>query len=98
RSIHDALRDSRKHLPDPLAAELAPLFADEDRLALLSTRLLVFSRQGVPDAPPPPHFSAECTPPLAEAFAPFQPALAAWHERPDSPEVPALLAGAVAAC
>jgi hypothetical protein len=97
RSIHDALRDSRKHLPDALAAELAPLFADEERLAVLSTRLLVFSRQGVPASPPPPHFSAECTPPLAEAFAHFQPALAAWHERPDSPDVPALLAGAIAA-
>jgi hypothetical protein len=95
RSIHDFLRDSRQHLPDALRADLAPLFDHEEHLAVLSARLLVLSRQGVPTAPPPPHFSGECTPSLAGAFAPFQQALAAWHEQPDSPGLPVLLADAI---
>jgi hypothetical protein len=97
RSIHDALRLSQDHLPEPLRRDLARLFADEDLLAALSTRLLVFARQGVPAGTPPPAFSAECTPPLAEAFALFQPAVAAWHDAPDSPAVPGMLADALAA-
>jgi hypothetical protein len=98
RAIHDALRDSQRQLPDARRAEFGPLFADEDCLARLSTRLLTLSRQGVPAAPPPPSFAGECTPPLTDAFAPFRPALAAWHDRPDSPEIPALLADALATC
>jgi hypothetical protein len=97
RSIHDALRASQHHLPPPLRHDLARLFAEEELLARLSTRLLVFARQGVPASQPPPAFSAECTPPLAEAFAFFQPAVAAWHDTPDSPAVPAMLADALAA-
>jgi hypothetical protein len=97
RSIHDALRSSRPFLPEPLRTDLAPLFADEERLAVLSSRLLVFSRQGVPDRLPPPTFPAECTPPLVDAFAPFRAALAFWHEHPDDPTVPQRLANAITA-
>lgn len=97
RSIHDALRASQPHLPEPLRQDLARLFRDEEHLATLSTRLLVFARQGVPAGQPPPSFAAECTPPLAEAFVFFQPAVAAWHDAPDSPDVPVQLANALAA-
>jgi hypothetical protein len=97
RSIHDALRAGQPHLPEPLRHELARLFGEEELLAGLSTRLLVFARQGVPAGQPPPSFAGECTPPLAEAFAFFQGAVAAWHDTPDSPAVPALLADALAA-
>src|SRR5262249_41298464 len=93
RSIHDALRSSHPLLPESLRADLAALFADEERLAVLSTRLLVFSRQGVPERPPPT-VSAECTPPLEDAFAPFRPALASGRAPPDAPAVPPPLAAA----
>ena len=96
RSIHDALRASQPHLSEPLRRELARLFAEEELLAALSTRLLVFTRQGVPAGHPPPSFAAECTPALAEAFRFFQSAVAAWHDTPDSPAVPAMLADALA--
>lgn len=98
RTIHDALRDAQNRLPQHLRIELAPLFAHEERLARLSTRLLLLSRQGVPASPPPPHFEAECTPPMAEAFAPFQQALADWHQQPDSREIATSLAEALGAC
>jgi hypothetical protein len=97
RSIHDALRASQPHLPEPFQRDLARLFAEEELLAALSTRLLVFARQGVSGCHPPPSFAGECTPPLAEAFACFQVAVAAWHDTPDSPDVPAMLADALAA-
>jgi hypothetical protein len=97
RSIHDALRSSQPYLPEPLRRDLARLFAEEELLAMLSTRLLVFTRQGVPAGHPPPSFAGECTPPLAEAFAFFRPAVASWHDTPDSPAVPPLLAEALAA-
>jgi hypothetical protein len=96
-SIHDALRASRPHLSEPLQRDLSRLFAEEELLATLSTRLLVFARQGVPAGHPPPSFAGEFTPPLTEAFAFFQPAVAAWHDTPDSPAVPALLADALEA-
>lgn len=98
RSIHDCLRDSQPHLPEAVRVKLSPLFADEERLAVLSTRLLVYSRQGVPAAPPPPHFAGECTPPAREAFAPFESALVAWHEQPEALAIPVLLAEAITAC
>src|SRR5436309_2487117 len=94
RSIHDAVRASRPHLTELLRRDLARLFDDEELLASLSSRLLVFARQGVPE-PPPPHFAAECTPPLAEVYEPFRHPVAAWHDAPDSPEVPALFAQAM---
>src|SRR5262249_35452200 len=96
RSIHDALRSSHPLLPEALRADLAPLFADEEHLAVLSARLLVFSRQGVPDRPPPPPLPAESPPPLEAAFAPFSGALAFWHEPSDDPAVSQRLADAIA--
>lgn len=92
QAIHDALRASRRELPAALLADLGPLFGREELLAALSARLLVLGRQGVPADRPPPHLDAECTPPLEEAFAPFRPAVAAWHDAPDSPVVITLLA------
>jgi hypothetical protein len=97
RSIHDALRAASAHLPDETRTELARLFGDEELLSRLSTRLLVFARQGVPEQHPPPHFSAETTPPLAEAFAPFRTAVAFWHDSPDSPDAPVRFAEALEA-
>jgi hypothetical protein len=94
RSIHDALRASQPHLPDGIRRDLSRLFADEELLARLSTRLLVFARQGVPQHPPP-QFSAECTPSLSEVFEPFRAAVAAWDDTPDAPVVPTLLAEAL---
>ncbi|MFO0877921.1 MAG: hypothetical protein U0840_11260 [Gemmataceae bacterium] len=92
RSIAAALRDAQHHLAEVARVDLAPLFADEELLVRLALRLLTLARQGVPAERPLPHFSGECTPSLAEAFAPFAPALAAWHEQPDAPTVPLLLA------
>jgi hypothetical protein len=96
RSIHDALRAAFAHLPEPTRHDLARLFRDEELLSRLSMRLLVFARQGVPDEHPPPHFSGECTPPLSTVFEPFRAPVAAWHETPDSPDVPAHFADALA--
>ena len=95
RSIHDALRDAWPLLPDPLRGDVQPLFVDEELLATLSTRLLIFTRQGVPPQPPP-HFAVECTPPLADSFAFFRDAVASWHDDPASPAIPGLLADALA--
>lgn len=97
RSLHDLLRASSNLLLEPLRSELAPLFAQEDRLAELSTRLLVYGRQGVPDVHPPPSFAGETTPPLREVFASFRPAIAAWHSDPDAPAIANLLAEAITA-
>jgi hypothetical protein len=96
RLLHDALRSCPPLLAEPVRADLAPLFARDDLLDRFAIRLLAFARQGVPGSHPPPHFEAECTPPLEEVFAPFRRPLAAWHDSPDAPEVPALLADALA--
>ena len=96
RSIHHALLASHRLLGDPLHQNLGRFFAQEEHVAALATRLLVFARQGVPASHPPPHFSAECTPPLAEAFDFFREAVAAWHDASDSPTIPSLLAEAIA--
>jgi hypothetical protein len=85
-------------LPEEFRAAHGRLFRGEllDRLA---DRLLGFWREGVPAAPPPPRFAAERTPPLADVFAPFRPALALWHPDPGptAPEVVAALADALLA-
>lgn len=94
RSIHDALRDAWPLLPDPLRTGVQPVFEDDERLAELSTRLLIFARQGIPPLPPP-HFPEECTPPLEEAFAFFHDAVAAWHNDPSSGAIANLLAEAL---
>jgi hypothetical protein len=97
RLLHDALRACHRLLPEPFRSENARLFLEDEHLAHLAQRLLSLARQGIPAGPPPPHFSAECTPPLAEVFAPFQHAVAAWHDAPDAPEIAGLLAQAVLA-
>jgi hypothetical protein len=96
-SLLDILRSGVPLLPAPLVAEHRRLFAGE-HLAKLAARLLDFHRHGVPKEQPP-HFAAECTPPLNEAFAPFRAPLAAWAAAPDepAPEVVQKLADAVVA-
>jgi hypothetical protein len=97
RSIHHALLASHRLLGEPLRRDLGRFFAQEEHVALLAARLLVFARQGVPADRPPPHFSAECTPPVGVAFDFFRDAVAAWHDAPDSPAIPGLLAAALTA-
>src|SRR5262245_6953676 len=69
-------------LPEPFRTEHARQFSDE-HLARLANRLLTFWKQGVPSNLPPPHFAAECTPPLAESWAFFHDAVDAWDAAPD---------------
>ena len=69
-------------LPEPFRSDHARLWQPE-HLEALAGRLLRFAEEGVPDSPPPPHFAAECTPPLGPAFAPFRDILARWLTRPD---------------
>jgi len=64
-----------KSLESLLACSLVPPFADE-HVRRLAARMEAFHRDGVPAGRPLPHFAAEITPPLEEAFAPFRPALA----------------------
>jgi hypothetical protein len=95
-ALLEALRACVPLLPAPFVAEHRRLFAEE-HLAKLAVRLLDFHRRGVPQEQPPPHFTAECTPSLEEAFAPFRAPLEAWAAAPDEPEVVRKLAGAVVA-
>jgi hypothetical protein len=95
-SLPDALRAARPHLPEQSAADLARLFGDDELLSRLAARLLSFARDGVPERPRPPYFHGECTPPLAEAFAPFAGAVADWLAAPDSGDLPARFAAALA--
>jgi hypothetical protein len=69
-------------LPEPLRSDHARLF-EEEHLRRLADRLLALAEQGVPDGFPPPHFAAECTPPLAEAWAPFREPMRLWRAAPD---------------
>jgi transcriptional regulator len=93
--LADVLRAAAAHLPEE-ARDLGGLF-DPERLARLASRLERFTREGVPERQPPPHFSGEYTPPLAEAFAPFAEVLTAWRQGPGSPELPARFAAALTA-
>jgi hypothetical protein len=95
-TLLDVLRSCVPLLPAPFEAKHRRLFAEE-HLAKLAARLLDFHRHGVPQQQPPPHFAAECTPPLDEAFAPFRAPLEAWAAAPDAPEVVRKLADAVVA-
>jgi hypothetical protein len=95
-ALLEALQACVPLLPGPFVAEHRRLFAEE-HLAKLAARLLDFHRQGVPKEQPPPHFAAECTPPLGEAFAPFCAPLEAWAAAPDEPEVVRKLADAILA-
>ncbi len=59
---------------------------ETEHIARLAARLLQFWQEGVPSAFPLPHFSVECTPPLAEVFVFFKATLAAWHQAGDKSE------------
>jgi hypothetical protein len=93
-SLLDTLRSGVPLLPAPFVAEHRRLFAEE-HLAKLAARLLDFHRHGVPQEQPPPHFAAECTPPLAGPYSHFREPLGAWAVSPDGPEVARQFAGAV---
>lgn len=62
---------ARQLLPEEFSTSHARLFEPE-HLQRLAERLERFAREGVPEAFPLPHFAAECTPALAECFAPFR--------------------------
>jgi hypothetical protein len=96
-SLIEALRASEALLPEPFRSTHARLFVEEAHLANLAARLLAFFRDGAPVQPPPPYFAAEQTPPLADAFAYFRPALVAWHAAPEAPDAPANFAEALTA-
>ncbi len=95
-SLLTALRAWVPLLPAPFVAEHRRLFVEE-HLAKLAARLLDFHRHGVPQEQPPPHFAAERTPPLDEAFSHFRAPLEAWAAGPDEPAIVRKLAGAVVA-
>jgi hypothetical protein len=88
-SLHESLRGCTPLLPEVFRTEHARLF-EEEHLARLAGRLLQFAEHGVPSQPPPPHFAAECTPPLTEAWAFFRDPVAAWRAGPD-PLAPPIL-------
>jgi hypothetical protein len=80
--LAESLRAAASLLPGEFRRDHARLFEGE-HLDRLAARLLALWRDGVPASAPSPHFAAECTPPLADAFAPFRPALAAWEAARD---------------
>jgi hypothetical protein len=94
-SLRDALEACVGHLPESFRSANARLFLPE-HLDRLAARLLAFHRQGVPAGGPPPHFDAECTPPLQESFAFFAPALALWEGPGEAQAVACAFAAAMA--
>ena len=81
-ALHETLKAAAPLLPEPFRAEHARLF-EEEHLTRLADRLLTFAEQGVPEDFPPPHFTAECTPPLADAWAFFREPVGLWRAAPD---------------
>jgi hypothetical protein len=81
-TLADTLQDCAALLPEAFRTEHARLFEDE-HLARLAARLLAFHQQGVPAERPLPHFAAEITPPLADSWAFFRDAVAAWDTAAD---------------
>ena len=75
----DFLHRAADRLPGAWRATHARLL-EEEHLDRMSARFESFLSDGVPDEQPKPHFSVECTPPMADAFAPLQPVLTAWQE------------------
>lgn len=86
RSLLEVLHGCRTRLPEAFAAAHGRLFESE-HLSRLAERLERFGRDGVPTEFPLPHFAAECTPPLREAFAPFRTAVAEWLTDPESEQL-----------
>jgi hypothetical protein len=95
-SLSEVLAACVALLPEGFRTDCARLFEPEylDRLA---GRLLELHHRGVPVQPPPPHFAAECTPPLGPVFAYFAEALREWERDPAAPAAARSFAGAVAA-
>jgi hypothetical protein len=85
-ALHDALAACVDSLPESFLSAHARLF-EPDLLARLAYRLWSLHREGLPTSHPPPHLDIECTPPLADAFTPFQAPLRALEQGGDSPEV-----------
>jgi hypothetical protein len=94
--LRDVLAACVPLVPGPFCTEHARLFEPE-HLDRLAARLLRFHRGGVLDSRPPPHFSAECSPPVGGVFAVFADALRLWEAAPGlcSPAVPRAFADAV---
>ncbi len=74
-TLYDALFACVPLLPEPFRTEHERLLQPE-QLRRLAVRLQSFAEQGVPPEPPPPHFVAECTPPLSEPWSFFREAVA----------------------
>jgi hypothetical protein len=87
--LRDILTACADLLPESFRAKHARLF-EAEHLDRLASRLLAQHREGVPGGRLPPHFDAECTPPLADAFAPFAAALALWDAAGDR-QTPAIV-------
>lgn len=79
QTLQDTLQACKSMLPEQFYQTHQGLWQNEhiDRLA---TRLLALREQGVPAEFPLPHFSVECTPPLAQAFAFFAAPLDNWRQ------------------
>lgn len=95
-SLLDCLKACAAHLPEAFRTAHARLFEDELG-ARLADRLVSFLEQGIPTGFPLPHFAAECTPPLAQAYEPFREGLTRWQSAGDrlAPEGLRDLAGAL---
>ncbi|MBY0233013.1 MAG: hypothetical protein K2W96_27340 [Gemmataceae bacterium] len=96
RSLPDALAECRSSIPAEIAHRLQPLFLSAELRERLAFRLLVYARQGVPPLRPLPTFAGECTPPLADAYAPFKECMAHVVEFPTDPANQRRLADALA--
>lgn len=84
-----ALTACQIHLTRAVDQDYARLFVDE-HVAKLARRLAEFQDSGIPDSFPPPHFAAECTPPLATAWECFRQPMQLWHSA-DHKLAPAVL-------
>ncbi|MGE0434037.1 MAG: hypothetical protein AB7K09_03325 [Planctomycetota bacterium] len=76
--VYDYLQRSIDYLPAEWRAVYARML-DEEHLDRIAARFEQFLQDGVPETYPEPHFSVECSPPMREAFAPFEPILAEWQ-------------------
>lgn len=61
----------------------------------LATRLLSFAQHGVPNTPPAPRFSVECSMPLTEAYAPLVGVMQRWLTSPEDEDLLAAMHAAL---
>jgi hypothetical protein len=87
--LEETLRAAVPLLPGPFREENAGLFVPE-HLSRLAGRLLALAEHGVPAEPPPPHFAAECTPPLAPAWEVVRGPVEEWQGSADQLAPPLL--------